>query len=124
MPVLAGSGWGALEDRRRRAAGDGAHAADPGAPFADETLGAAQRPWLDLLEHGRFSDAADFVAGAGWRTLLEAAPADAATLLHRATLAHAEGRLGDAAECYAASLDARRERCGAPRPRPRAAGVR
>lgn len=106
VPVLAGSGWGALEDRRRRASGDAPPAVDPGAPFADDTLGDAQRPWLELLERGRFPGAAHFVAGAGWRALLEAAQADAATLLHRATLAHAEGRVHDAAECYTASLDA------------------
>ncbi len=105
VPVLAGSGWGALEQRRSRASGEAPAAVDPGAPFADETLGAAQRPWLDLLEHGRFPGAAHFVAGDGWRRLLDAAPADGATLLHRATLAHAEGRLDDAAECYTASLD-------------------
>ncbi|AXB42670.1 DUF5107 domain-containing protein [Amycolatopsis albispora] len=41
--LYAGSGWGALELRRRPVA-------LPGTPFPETTLGERQRPWLDLLD--------------------------------------------------------------------------
>jgi tetratricopeptide (TPR) repeat protein len=103
--VLAGSGWGALEERRRARAGE-VPLSDPGSPFGPDTLGPAQRPWLELLEHGRFGGAQDFVAGDGWAALLERAPRGAGVHLHLATIAHAEGRLDGAAEAYARSLAA------------------
>jgi len=49
-----GSGWGALE-RRLRARDSDRSLDRPGTPFADQTLGPAQQPWLDLLEHGRMT---------------------------------------------------------------------
>ncbi|MFF7214890.1 DUF5107 domain-containing protein [Streptomyces sp. NPDC008238] len=71
--VLAtGSGWGALEVTRGRF--------DlPGTPFAADTLGERQKPWLELLLTGVFPRLdGDTVPGAGlvspeWRELLETA---------------------------------------------------
>jgi hypothetical protein len=49
----AGTGWGALDRRLRARAGEPALDA-PGTPFSDETLGAAQQPWVALLDTGTF----------------------------------------------------------------------
>ncbi len=48
-----GSGWGALENRRRGKSGL-APFGTPGAPFPDESLGSEQQPWLKLLDDGKF----------------------------------------------------------------------
>jgi hypothetical protein len=76
--IQHGSGWGALERRRREAAGE-----KPGWPaslvFDDESLTEAQRPWLELLEKGIMPDPADgqmppsFMVQPEWRELLEQA---------------------------------------------------
>ncbi|MDX3237600.1 DUF5107 domain-containing protein [Streptomyces sp. ME03-5709C] len=71
--VLAtGSGWGALEVARGRF--------DlPGTPFAADTLGEAQKPWLELLFAGVFPRPAEdalpgpVLVSPEWRELLEAA---------------------------------------------------
>jgi hypothetical protein len=46
--LVAGSGWGALEQLRRGLAGEGP-LSDDGAPFDRDTITEDQRPWLDLL---------------------------------------------------------------------------
>jgi tetratricopeptide (TPR) repeat protein len=70
--LTAGSGWGALEAER-------GHHHLPGTPFPATTLGAAQKPWIELLLAGVFPRP---VAGAApgptlvspqWRDLLESA---------------------------------------------------
>lgn len=48
-----GSGWGALEHRRRVLRG-GAGVTRPETPFGPETLTAEQAVWLDLMESGHF----------------------------------------------------------------------
>lgn len=53
-----GSGWGALERRLRRAAGE-PPLEMPGTPFGDETLGDEQQPWLILLQTGSIPAPAD-----------------------------------------------------------------
>ncbi|MFC4030949.1 DUF5107 domain-containing protein [Streptomyces polygonati] len=77
--LAAGSGWGALEAER-------GHHDLPGTPFPADTLGEAQRPWLELLLTGVFPrPPADTAPGPGpvspqWRDLLESAdtrPGDA-----------------------------------------------
>lgn len=74
-----GSGWGPLEARRRRAAGE--------APFAgaglnfDVALEPAQKPWAALLETGRYPEsdapapAGGILVQAEWQALLEGAVA-------------------------------------------------
>lgn len=71
-----GSGWGALERRRRKTAGE-LPFHDAALVFDDESLGLAQAPWLKLLEEGRLPcPAPDQVPSAWmvqpeWRRLLE-----------------------------------------------------
>ena len=73
-----GSGWGALERRRREATGDPPFCSE-GLVFGDDSLDEAQAPWIGLLRDGAMP-AADPSAPPGgymiqndWRTLLEAA---------------------------------------------------
>ncbi|MCZ4119184.1 DUF5107 domain-containing protein [Streptomyces sp. H39-S7] len=70
--IATGSGWGALEVERARFA-------LPGTPFDPATLGAQQKPWLELLVAGMFPrPVEDALPGPAlvapeWRELLEAA---------------------------------------------------
>ncbi|MEW1859998.1 DUF5107 domain-containing protein [Streptomyces sp. NPDC088194] len=70
--LAAGSGWGALEVERGRYP-------LPGTPFPPATLGAAQKPWLELLLAGVFprptpaSAPGPTLVSPEWRELLEAA---------------------------------------------------
>ncbi|HET6825375.1 MAG TPA: DUF5107 domain-containing protein [Amnibacterium sp.] len=96
--VVAGSGWGALEERRRGRAGE-APLADAGTPFAAEDLGEDQRPWAELLDTGRFTGPAVVVRDGDWAERLTAAPETADTALHLGALAHADGRAA-AADAY------------------------
>lgn len=72
--LYRGSGWGALEGRRRRSAGE-SWPALPGTPFVDEDLGADQQPWLVLLDGGQpdwdGSAPTSCQTAPGWRSLLE-----------------------------------------------------
>ena len=76
--LQAGSGWGALEQKRRRVCGQ-RPLDEPGMPFADSTLGDAQQPWQRFLETGRLEQPsssqapAAFVSGPQWRRLLDCA---------------------------------------------------
>jgi hypothetical protein len=71
-----GTGWGALERRRREAEGL-PRLGTPGVVFDDEALGDDQRPWIDLLLTGALPEASPdtppnaFVVEAGWEALLE-----------------------------------------------------
>jgi len=72
-----GSGWGALEQRRREAAGE--PAGWPAAlVFDDESLGEKQAPWLGLLETGAMpvpqtdEPVPSFMVQQEWQDLLEA----------------------------------------------------
>ena len=72
-----GSGWGALENRRRRAAGAPSFATDA-LPFPDEALSAEQAAWLALLERGTLppraasDDPGSLMVQPEWRQLLQA----------------------------------------------------
>jgi tetratricopeptide (TPR) repeat protein len=75
--VQHGSGWGALEQARHRAAGE-PPLAPTSLPFPDETLGVEQTPWLALLRGGALPRPTEDSPGAfmvqrEWRDLLEAA---------------------------------------------------
>ena len=106
----AGSGWGALEDRRRQAEGE-PPLSRPGAPFDAGSLGPEQEPWLDLLRTGTVdldlsSPPPSYQVAAGWRRRLEQATGPAADLL--AGVAAAYGGEGDAARsAWRRSLDGR-----------------
>ena len=81
--IQRGSGWGALERKRREAAGE-----KPGWPaslvFDDDSLTDVQAPWVELLEAGAMSDPVgddvppSFMIQEGWPELLERAVEDAA----------------------------------------------
>lgn len=78
----AGSGWGALEERRRSAAGE-PPLATAGTPFPHARLGPEQADWTALLASGRVPDHDPAVApasyvGPEWTPLLEAAVAPSA----------------------------------------------
>lgn len=70
-----GSGWGALEELRRKRAGEPA-LARASTPFPESDLGPQQRPWVELLERGRLpaGDAAQppesWMIQEPWRKLL------------------------------------------------------
>ena len=108
-PLRPGSGWGALEQHRRRAAGE-PPLPEAGTPWPDDTLGTAQQPWLTLLRTGEVpeSDAAQppasYVVGPGWASLLEAAPGHWATWLHRGVARWHAGDRAAAREAFEESL--------------------
>ena len=72
-----GSGWGALERRRRERAGQKPFAL-PSLPFDDASLGEEQAPWLALLEQGALPTRAPaaepgaWMVQAEWRAMLDA----------------------------------------------------
>lgn len=104
-----GSGWGALEGRRRRAAGE-PPLTGPGTTWPDETLGPEQQPWLALLETGELAEPdpalppPSYVVGEGWRRLLEDAPEHWATWLHRGIARWHAGAHDEARAATEASL--------------------
>ena len=71
-----GSGWGALERRRREKNGDRVFGSE-GIVFDDQSLDDLQRPWVALLEDGTFPSTstdippAGFLVGKDWLELLE-----------------------------------------------------
>jgi hypothetical protein len=72
-----GSGWGALENRRRRAAGQAPIASDA-VPFPQDSLDPEQSPWIGLLENGVLpersasAEPGSLMVQPEWRELLEA----------------------------------------------------
>jgi len=76
--VTRGAGWGALEQRRRGVV----PSALPGAVFPASTMGAEQRPWLELLDRGELPEdhggepPSSCMAQPEWRALLEASSAN------------------------------------------------
>ncbi|MCX6018943.1 MAG: DUF5107 domain-containing protein [Chloroflexi bacterium] len=78
--IQLGSGWGALENIRRAAAGEEILGTD-GAPFDSAALGEQQQPWLQLLQTGHFpqpdvdAPPLGFQVQPEWRVMLEQAAA-------------------------------------------------
>lgn len=76
-PIVTGSGWGALENLRRKAQGESPLSSV--CTFPSSSLGAEQEDWLELLQTGRFSDRpvqnppASFMTDKTWLPLLEKA---------------------------------------------------
>jgi tetratricopeptide (TPR) repeat protein len=74
--IQPGSGWGALERRRRERSGEKPFC-PPSMAFSDDSLGADQEPWLALLVDGAlpYVDPTDLPGGwmiqSEWRQLLE-----------------------------------------------------
>ncbi|UVJ40501.1 DUF5107 domain-containing protein [Arthrobacter sp. CJ23] len=94
-----GSGWGAVEKARRRRNGS-AWVDESGTPFAEDSVGAEQRPWLELLAGQDFGGAASFVAGADWEELLSAAGTNPEARFHLGTMKHARQDLAEAIAGY------------------------
>ncbi|MEU9859704.1 DUF5107 domain-containing protein [Streptomyces sp. NPDC047971] len=92
--LAAGSGWGALELLA------GGHEL-PGTPFPASTLGAEQKPWLELLRTGVLPPPEDGavpgppLVADHWRDMLETAPAEPFTEYH---LGIAQWHAGDLAQ--------------------------
>jgi uncharacterized protein DUF5107 len=104
-----GSGWGALEQHRRQAAGE-PPLTGPGTAWPEETLGPEQEPWLALLRTGELPEPdpaqppPSYVVGPGWTPLLEVAPEHWASWLHRGVARWHAGSHAEARTAAAASL--------------------
>lgn len=98
---LAADGWGALETRA------GHLPPYPGTPFPETTLGAPQRPWLELHAGGHLpasTEPAATCTGPEWRRLLEdERQHDWHTLLHLGLNRLAGGDRAGAREAWEAS---------------------
>jgi hypothetical protein len=111
-----GSGWGALEDRRRRKAGLVAMGS-AATPFAGSTLGDEQEPWRRLLDEGAFpyrepsQSPGAYLTDPAWRDLLEHAIAAGRgvhwlSLLHAGIMRYRAGDRAGAREAWERSLAA------------------
>jgi hypothetical protein len=109
--LARGSGWGALE-RLRREAADDAPLTDDGAPFGEDTITDAQRPWLGLLSSAPAIADHDpprhHVKGGDWAERLERAGGGWLPSYLRGLLAHAAGEPSAARRLFEASLADRR----------------
>ena len=112
------SGWGALEARRRAAAGE-PPLAPASIPFAESTLGPAQAPWLALLDRGELPPAegedtpTGYLVAPVWRERLEGAlkrrrGSHWAAWLHLGVMRFAAGDHAGAKRAWERSLKHRR----------------
>jgi len=109
----SGSGWGALEGRRRRAVGDPLPL-PAGLSFPDDTLGAEQEPWLSLVETGVMTCppgeecAASWMVDPAWESLVRQAAGKEKRnpwpLIHLGVLLHENRRSEEALEVWQRSL--------------------
>lgn len=112
--LSAGSGWGALEVRRRAVSGD--HwTGSPGTPFPAELLGPEQEPWDALLTDPHRAETllaeadpgvapSSYVVGPHWEDALAALPAGWLRDYHLGVMAHHRGALDEADRHYGSSL--------------------
>jgi len=116
--LQVGSGWGALEQTRRKAAGERPFCS-AGLEFARSSLGEAQQPWVELLETGAMYPTASTVRvqscviSTGWRDLLEQSAMTAKgdnwlSWLHLGVMRFAAGDYDGARQAWYASLKERR----------------
>lgn len=113
--VQRGSGWGALERRRRDVSGERPFCS-AALTFDDDSLTAAQKPWLTLLDTGALPDLnpdaepSGYVVQTEWREQLEAAAqagrANWNTWLHLGVMRYAANEREAAREAWERSLDA------------------
>jgi hypothetical protein len=112
---LSGSGWGALEELRRRRRGE-PPLGPRGVRFPDESMGYEQRPWRSLLETGRFptGDAScdtpgSYMVQADWRerlaqSLSEPGGRHWAALFHHGVMLWDGGRVAEAEAAWRESM--------------------
>jgi len=109
-----GTGWGALEKRRREAAGEPSFCG-PELAFPDEALGEAQSFWLELVTKGKLPSRQPtdrpgaWMVQPQWRDMLEEAVSlgrgdDWLSQLHLGVIYADEGRSDEAKAAWKASL--------------------
>ncbi len=110
-----GSGWGALENRRREKAGLAA-LDSPATPFPDSSLSDEQAPWLQLLDRRilPYRDPTEspgaYMTDPAWRRLLESTLATGdgvhwLSLLHMGIMRYRGGDLMGARQAWQQSLE-------------------
>jgi hypothetical protein len=111
--LVSGSGWGALESRRRECAGEPPLSA-PATPFSRDTIGDDQQPWLDVLSGSAPSTWPQYdepprhnVTGVDWALRLEALGEGWLPTYVRGLLAHADQNLSEARLLFERSVLAR-----------------
>ncbi len=106
--LQAGSGWGALEELRRKKAGEQSLVPHAGCPFANSTLGVEQQPWVSLLVTGILPGTEDpqaWMVQKEWIVLLEACQeTNWLSWLHMGVMQYHEGRLVEAETSWRQSL--------------------
>ncbi len=112
--VHRGSGWGALESKRRDRCGEPPFCSD-GIVFDDPSLGEEQAPWLSLLRHGVLPDREPHLEPGAWmiqkewRELLQTSVRGQhgnhwLALLHLGVMHYGAGNLDAAADAWQQSL--------------------
>lgn len=106
--LQAGSGWGALEDRRRLRSQEPSLAV-PAAPFPASSIGQDQAPWIHLLEAGALPDALPSDqppgdVGPAWEGLLRASPATWLSQLQLGVILFARDAWPEARAAWESSL--------------------
>lgn len=111
--LFQGSGWGALERLRREYKGE--HTVPAGFVFGDETLTAAQAPWVELLQTGQLpkSDVHDIPASwmvqSDWKELVQDSLKEQSSwyaLLHYGVMLYEAGEEEEAVTAWKASIEA------------------
>jgi tetratricopeptide (TPR) repeat protein len=98
--LAMGSGWGALEQRRRGLRGL------PPLPlgFPESSIGDDEQPWLHLLLHGSLPDGtSSFMTGPDWRAMLERSNGKEA-LVHLGVMLYEDGPESGAIAAWEKSL--------------------
>jgi tetratricopeptide (TPR) repeat protein len=113
--IQRGSGWGALERRRREVKGE-PPACSAGLIFDDDSLDSPQQPWVELLEHGAMGIPATdhapdgFMIEENWRLMLEDSMANPSadhwfSQFHLGVMQYTNGDFTGAKEAWARSIE-------------------
>lgn len=107
--LVYGSGFGALEELRRRRQGE---APVPlGFEFPADSMGEEQKTWKHLLEEGIFPEEsipASFMIQKEWRTILSQSKKSPSGLLHLAIMMIEDGECEEAVWCLTESLEGKK----------------
>ena len=103
-----GSGWGALEEERRRRRAEPTLASE-GMPFPATSIGPDQAPWMALLDTGSLpsadpKDAPPADVGRGWEEIIQASPVNWLTKLQLGVIWLGAGAPAKARTAWEASL--------------------